>query len=727
MFHLLRHCLLCLICVLPLLAQAAEATRPRIGLVLGGGGARGAAHVGVLEVLEALHVPVDCVAGTSMGALVAGAWAAGISPAEMRAALDGADWDDLFQDNPDYAELAHRNKTMLRRFLPGSEIGVGTGGARYQPGVVAGQKIKLFLNQLVGARYGEPDIEHLKLPLSIIATDIGHGERVVFREGSLTAAMRASMSVPGLLAPVEHQGRKLVDGGLVDNLPISEVRERCQADVVIAVNVGSPRLKVEEVGSLLTVSAQMVNILTEQNVARSLASLHPTDILLRPELEGVRSTDFGRYETAMASGKAAAQAAQAQLAALGVPAEAYAAWRSSLRVQPAVAPRVDAVEIVGLKRVPVAAVDRHLEVESGSPLDLATLNRDVLRIYGDGHYERVDYSLLTQRERTVLRVMPVEKSWGPDYVRFGLNLQADTSQGSGFGLRAAYHRTWLNTLGGELLVTGDVGTTSRLGANFYQPLDAGQRFFAETTIGVEHSPYNLYQGDRRIAQYTMRDRGASVYLGANIGLLGPVRLGWVERRRDFDVSVGQAFLPRASIDLSGWRASLEFDQMDRLYFPTRGWAAQLSWFNAAHLGYSRLDADLRASTRVAGNVFSGRLRYTGSPRGTLPAFDAGQLGGFQNMTAFAPGQLLADEVRYVGVRGERILGQAPLGLRGDLRIGLTAEFAQLQGRYAETGRRSLVDSTAVYIGGETPFGPAYLGFGYSSSGASNLFLFVGTP
>ena len=126
-------------------------------------------------------------------------------------------------------------------------------------------------------------------------------------------------------------------------------------------------------------------------------------------------------------------------------------------------------------------------------------------------------------------------------------------------------------------------------------------------------------------------------------------------------------------------------------------------------------------------MFSGRLRYTGSPRGTLPAFDAGQLGGFQNMTAFAPGQLLADEVRYVGLRGERILGQAPLGLRGDLRIGLTAEFAQLQGRYAETGGRSLVDSTAVYIGGETPFGPAYLGFGYSSSGASNLFLFVGTP
>jgi NTE family protein len=165
---------------------------------------------------------------------------------------------------------------------------------RYQTGIVTGQKIKLFFNQLVGDYLGEREISALPLPLSIIATDIVHGERVVFREGSLTSAMRASMSVPGLMSPVEIKGEKLVDGGLVDNVPIGEARERCQADIVIAVNVGSPLLKADEIGSLLSVSAQMVNILTEQNVSRSLATLKPTDIYIKPDLEGISAGDFKR-------------------------------------------------------------------------------------------------------------------------------------------------------------------------------------------------------------------------------------------------------------------------------------------------------------------------------------------------------------------------------------------------------------------------------------------------
>ena len=246
--RLIRPLILSLLAV-SALAQAAEPARPRIGLVLGGGGARGAAHVGILEVLQKNRIPVDCVAGTSMGALIAGAWAAGMSPAAMREALSAVDWGEMFIDNPEYAELSQRNKLMARRYLPGSESGVMTDGVKYQTGVVTGQKIKLFLNQLVRANQGERNIEDLPLPLSIVATDIGNGERVVFRDGPLSQAMRASMSVPGLLAPVDHQGRKLVDGGLVDNLPVAEVRERCQADVVIAVNVGTPLLKAEEVGS----------------------------------------------------------------------------------------------------------------------------------------------------------------------------------------------------------------------------------------------------------------------------------------------------------------------------------------------------------------------------------------------------------------------------------------------------------------------------------------------
>ncbi|HJV92841.1 MAG TPA: patatin-like phospholipase family protein [Azonexus sp.] len=713
------------------LASAVQATeeprRPRIGLVLGGGGARGAAHIGVLEVLEKLRVPVDCVAGTSMGALVAGSFAAGMSPAVMRQNLAQADWDDMFIDNPEYSEMSYRNKTMARHFLPGSESGVGMAGVKYQSAVVSGQKIKLFFNQLVRANQGERNIEDLPLPLSIVATDIGSGAKVVFRDGPLTTAMRASMSVPGLIAPVDHQGRKLVDGGLVDNLPIGEVRERCRADVVIAVNVGSPLLKPEEVGSLLTVSAQMVNILTEQNVTRSLATLHPDDIYIKPELDGIGAGDFARHAETADRGRVAAEALSRQLARLTVDEASYAAWWKDIVVTSRVSPRIDAVEIVGLGRVNPAVIERHLHVEPGQTIRPSNINRDLLRMYGDGYYESVDYTVLGQRERNILRVMPVEKAWGPDYLRFAVNLYADNSQGSSFDLRLGYHKTWLNSLGGELLVTGDVGSTNRLAVNLYQPLDPAQRFFVEGTAGVERTRLNIYENDRRIAQYKVTETGAGAYLGSNIGLLGPLRLGWVQRHRFFELDIGDPSLPKADQKFGGWKATLDFDQFDRLYFPTRGWGAQLSYFDSPAMNYARADVDLLGAFALGGTVFNARLHYTASPHGVLPLYDAGMLGGFLNMTAFAQNQLIGDDIRYAGLRTEQIIGRLPLGLRGDMRLGLALEAAQVGTRYTETKRTGILDSTALYIGGETPFGPTYLGFGYSTSGVTNLFLSIGNP
>ncbi|MBU1365206.1 MAG: patatin-like phospholipase family protein [Gammaproteobacteria bacterium] len=708
-------------------AFAADAARPRIGLVLGGGGARGAAHIGVLEVLQKLRVPIDCVAGTSMGALVAGAWAAGMSPEKMREALAAADWSDMFVDNPEYAEMSYRNKLVSRSYLPGSESGVSANGVAYQGGVVAGQKIKLFFNQLVRANQGERNIEDLPLPLSIVATDIGTGERVVFRDGALTTAMRASMSVPGLLAPVDHQGRKLVDGGLVDNLPIGEVRERCRADVVIAVNVGSPLLKAEEVGSLLTVSAQMVGILTEQNVSRSLATLRPGDIYIQPELNGITAADFSKHAEAAASGRAATQAAAPKLARLAASEPAYAAWWQGIEVSRRTSPRIDDIEIVGLNRVSPQAIERHLSVQPGETIRPSVIGRDLLRMYGDGYYESVDYTVLSQRDRNVLRIMPVEKRWGPDYARFSINLQADNSQGSTFGLRAAYHQTWLNPLGGELIYHGEIGTANRLGINYYQPLDARQRFFFEGTAGAGQTRLNIYEGDKRIAQYRDSETGVGAHLGVNVGLLGPLRLGWVHRHRYFDRDIGDPSLPRADKRFSGWKASLDFDQFDRMYFPTRGWAAQLSWFESPGQNYARAEADLRGAYAFGGTVVNARLRYTGSPRGDLPIYDAGTLGGFLNLTAFASNQIIGDDIRYLGLRGEQIIGRLPLGLRGDMRVGIALEAAKVGSPYTESQRRGVLDSTALYVGGETPFGPAYIGLGYSTSGASNLFLFVGTP
>ena len=708
---------------------AAPPALPRVGLVLGGGGARGAAHVGVLEVLERLRVPVACVAGTSMGALVAGAWASGLGPAELRAALARADWADMFVDNPDYSDLNFRARRLAQRFLPGSEAGVKDGGLVAPPGVVAGQRIKLFFNQLVGADRGERHIEDLPLPVSIIATDIGNGERVVLRDGGLAEAMRASMSVPGLLAPVEYRGRKLVDGGLVDNLPVREVRERCGADVVIAVNVGSPPLPPEQVSGLLSVTAQMVVLLTEQNVQATLASLRPTDVLIAPALGPITSASFERHAEAADLGRAAAEALAARLAGLGVDADRYAAWERTLgRGGRPLVPRIDEVQVAGLVRADEQVVRRYLGQREGAPLDTARLERDILRAYGDGWYERVDYAVLSQGGRQVLRLLPVEKSWGPDYLRFGLRLDSSLGQGSTYQLRAGYQRTWMNALGGELLLTGDLGSATGATAEWFQPLARDRRWFADAAAEYRRERIDYWLRDRRIAQYRSSRSRIELVAGYSLPLVGQLRAGWrgldVGNSLDTGLDVLAARPERAG---GGWVLALDFDQFDRLYFPSRGWSVKAEWFDSPRRDHARAGVDLRAALPVAAWVLGSRLAWTGTPRGVLPVTEAGRLGGFLNLSAFASGQFVGEEVGLAQVRAERIVGRLPLGLRGDMRLGVALEGGRVGTPYFRQRREGWLGSLAVYVGGETPVGPVYLGIGHGSGGATNAYLVIGAP
>ncbi len=716
-------------CSLCLAMSAAHAQdRPKVGLVLGGGGARGAAHVGVLEVLEQLRVPVDCVAGTSMGALVAGAWAAGLSPARMREELAKADWDDMFQDNPGYDELNFRTKRLSQRFLPGSETGIKEGGAVAPPGVVLGQKIKLFFNHLVRADTGEPEIERLPLPVSIIATDIGSGERVVYRDGSLTAAMRASMSVPGLMAPLEYRGRKLVDGGLVDNVPIREVRDRCGAEVAIVVNVGSPPLKPEQVSGLLSVTAQVVALLTEQNVSASLATMTARDIYIKPDLGDITAGDFSRHAAAADIGQQAAQALAAQLRTLQVEPAAYAAWQQSMAVRERVAPRVDEVQVAGQLLGNDGLVRRYVGQAAGQPLDTDKLTRDLMRVYGDGYYERVDYSVLRMGSRNVLRLLPVEKSWGPDYLRLGLRLDSSLSQGSSYQLRLGYQKTWLNSLGAEVLATAELGSTTGVGVELYQPLTANQRYFGELLADYQRGRTDYFEYERRVSEYRSARSRLELGVGINFSLLGQLRLGWRQTQVGYSLETGND-VPRLQQDYRGgaWVLGLDMDQLDRLHFPRRGWSTLASWLYAPGDGYARASLDLRGAVPWQQQVLAARLSWVGSPKGQLPVHDAARLGGFLNLTGFASGQLMGDEALYGHVRLERIIGKPPLGLSGDLRLGVALELARVGQPYAPQRRDGTLYSLALYLGGESPVGPMYVGIGQGNGRSVNAYLFIGTP
>jgi len=716
--------LLIALIALTALAGPAAADRPRVGLVLGGGGARGAAHIGVLEVLEQLRVPVDCVAGTSMGALVAGVWASGLGPAQMRRELAQADWADLFQDNPAFSDLNYLNKRLSQRFLPGSETGAGSQGPQ---GVVAGQKIKLFFNHLVGSDAGERTLQTLALPVSIIATDIGSGERVVFRDGSLSLAMRASMAVPGLMAPVDDRGRRLVDGGLVDNVPIREVRERCDAQVVIAVNVGSPLLPAQDVGSLLTVSAQVVALLTEQNVAQSLATLRPGDIYIRPDLDGLGAGAFERSGEAADRGRAAALALAPTLAALAVDGPAYAAWRQRVGSRQTLTAVVDQIEVAGLQRVNPSAVSRHITQQTGQPLDTTALNRDLLRAYGDGYYEGVDYSLMRVGERNVLRITPLEKRWGPDYLRLGLGLRASSYAGSSFSLRAAYQKTWLNQLGGELLVTAELGNNTGASVDWLQPLVPDQRVFVAAAATTRRDRVDFFFNNQRLAQYISNTNRIDLLAGANLGLLGQARVGWRESRVTDHLDTGLPLLPENTLRVAGWLGILDLDQFDQLHVPKRGWSTRLEWFESTQQDYNRVAVFLNTAQPLGDWVLGLRGTFNGSTHGRLPVQNLARLGGFLNLSGFAFGQLAGDKISYAHVRAERIVGTMPLGLRGDMRVGFALEAGRVGVPFSEPQRVGWLDSALVYLGGETVLGPVYLGLGYSSSGTRNVYLSIGSP
>lgn len=710
-------------CMLVAAAQAAE--RQRNALVLGGGGARGAAHIGVLEVLERERIPVDCVVGTSMGALVAGSYAAGLSPKTMRKKLSEADWTDMFLDVADFSRLSYRRKKVSQRYLPGTEMGVTHNGLQLQAGVVAGEKIKLFFNQLVDANLGERTIEQLPIPLAIVATDIGTGERVVFREGSLTQAMRASMSVPGLMAPVEYKGRKLVDGGLVDNLPVELGRELCNADRVIAVNVGSPLREPEHIGSLLSVTAQMIGILTKQNVERSLASLTGKDVYIYPDLGAFKASEFARYDEAADIGRAAAEKNLVALRDLAVDANTYFAWKARNKVVPKADVVIDEVRIAPTQRVHRDYVARQIHQQSGQMLNRAALEEDLIRAYGDGFYQSVDYRVINEDLKNILEVTALEKNWSSDYLIFGFSIDNEYRHGSNFNFRAAYRNTWMNSYGGELFANVDVGGKPRVELDFYQPLDTRQHFFVEPNYFRKREDITIFVDDERIAEYQLDTSYTELVLGSNLGSFGQSRFGWRDYhvRGESDLSV--IVLPNVDERFGGFLYELNLDRRNRLYFPSHGWRADISYFDSHHEGYSKLSADLGGAYKLNDYVLGIRTAYATSVKGELPIYDAVMLGGFLKMSGYASNQILGDDAFYGHVRAEKIIGRMPLGLNGDLRLGFGLEVAKLETNYTMSVGDDWLDSGVIYLGGETPFGPLYLGYGFSSRGDYNMYLQLG--
>ena len=710
---------------------AAPAKRPKICLALSGGGARGAAHIGVLKVLEQYRVPIDCIAGTSMGSIVGAAYATGMTIEEMDQITRSITTELIVKENPPREELSMERKSEDYTLLFGPEIGLVGSKFKFPKGVVTGVQLETVLRKLSKVK-GFQRFDDLAIPFRAVATDLVTGKAVVFKEGELANVMRASMSVPGAVAPAEFGGMILVDGMLTENLPV-QVARSMGADIVIAVNVGTPLLTRDQLDGIFGVAGQMVSILTEQNVQASIALLKPTDLLISPELGNYTTADFDALAKIAVLGEPAAEKVAGRLKGLSLPPAAYAELRKRQTVAPAPDLRkIDEIRVVDLKRVNPETVIADMETVAGQPINQEALDRDMRRIYGTGDFEHVNYTLIDGPGKRVLAVDAVEKTWGPDYVRFGLGLSSDfSSQSSFFNLAASYRKTWINSLGASWRNMVQFGFNNMVASEFYQPLNAEGDYFVAPNISYLTRPVYLYQGRNNVASYNFSSAQLGLALGANFKRYGELRVGLVGGGLKPQLETGPVLLAPDDnrIHQGAVNATLLLDRLDNVHFPRSGWRFGASLYSSntglgADQSYNRWTADGTAAYSVGDHTFNVAFKAGGKLGGKeLPAYSWFQWGGFLQQSGYKTGQLYGNSMTYGrAMYYHRIM-------RGTMLDGAYGGVSLEMGRYGvpllPDAPSGVLTSGSLFIGADTPIGPAYLGYGRAADGNQSFYFFLG--
>ena len=716
---------------------ATAAARPRVCLVLSGGGARGMAHIGVLKVLEELRVPVDCIAGTSMGAVVGGLYASGMRASDIESMMTSVDWQDAFRDSPPRRDLAFRRKEDDRNYLVRLPLGLKHGEFLLPKGLIQGQKLQEALRSRTLRFQDIASFDALPTPFRAVATDLETGEGVLLDRGDLALAMRASMSAPGVFAPVAVGSRLLVDGGISENLPIDAGRAM-GADVLIVVDVTFPLQTRKELGSPLAISNQMLAILIRRNEDRQRATLSPRDVLIDPPLGQLSSTDFFEVAHTIGIGEQAARALAPQLEALRLDPDSYARHLAARTVAPSPAPlvafvRVDA-ESTRYERTIVAALQPLLQ----KPVDGEATQALITGLYGLGDFETIDYSVVTDGSgadvRTGIEVHARRKSWGPNYLRFGLNLQDDFQGNSRYNAATRFVVTEINDLGAEWLTDLQVGSNPKAFSEFYQPLSARRLWFVAPSVRVEVHDLPIYARDVEIADFRSREAEGDLDVGRNLGDWGEVRFGIHRVNGAARVRYGNAGLVDPEFTNGEYFTKLSVDHLDNVDFPRQGSLFRLQW-DADRLSLGSQFASDRVTADWLTASSSGRdtlILWTSAgttldgSTATTHVQDFYSLGGFLNLSGLAPQALYGPNYAIARAIYLRKIGRGGQGFFDfPVYLGASLEAGNLWQQRSEFGWNGAHKDLSLFFGLDTPLGPLYLGSGYDQSGNNSFFLFLG--
>lgn len=712
-------------------AALPPAERPNVGLVLSGGGARGGAHIGVLKALEELRVPIDYLAGTSIGAIIGGFYVSGMSVADLEELVRSLEWSSAFLNVTPRRLKSFRRKRDDDLFLVSQKPGLNDGEFELPVGLVQGQVIDTIISRNTLRASQVKHFDELAIPFRAVAGDIATGEPVVLSSGSLAKAIRASMSIPAALSPIEIDGRLLVDGGIAMNLPV-EVARDMGADTIVAVDISSDLLARETLRSVVDITTQLTNLLTRNGTVQQRAKLGDQDLLLIPEFsEDLGSISFARMDEAVQVGYDTVMQRRSEFEKLALSEQAYAAHLAGRRD-----PRMRELPVIEFVRLdndaPVAdsVIESRLgAIELGAPLDVDAVERAMNTVYGLEYYQNVRYGLVDDGDRTGLELELDERSWGPNYLQLGMEYSSAADSDALFGLAASYLSTAINPRGGEWRATLVIGDEPALIADRYQPLGAKGLYFYAPSLNLTSSQFNVYQGDARITEAQLREGTLELAIGRELPSWAEYRFGLRAARGEFQLRVGDpAYIPEDNFRRGEFFGRFAIDTLDGVAFPLAGSIASVEW-RASRVQPFSADAEFDQLLIAAAHARTwGRytllttLRYDATISGEAPVNRLFRMGGFFDISGINRNQLFGQHAARIGASYYRRIGDLALF---PAFAGFSMEFGNVWQSRSDINAADSILGGSFWAGVSTPVGPVYVGYGRAEGGEDAFYVSLG--
>lgn len=727
--------LLTLILLVATVATAQEpARRPKIGVALSGGGARGFAHIGVLRWFEEHRIPIDYVAGTSMGGLIGGLYATGMSPQQLEDLSRQIDWNELLRPVPPYSSLSFRRKEDRREFPNHLELGLN-GGVKIPPGLNSGHAIGLLFDRLTLPYSTVQNFDDLPIPFRCIATDMVQAKQVVLSHGPLASALQATMAIPGVFSPIELDGSVFVsDGGLLKNIP-TDTAEDMGADVVIAVDIGTPLGNKESLQTLTGVLSQTISVMMEESTRRSLdPKLHPKlKTVISPPLGTYKTFDFSESEQIVALGYQGAEKKAAELLPYSL---SEAEWneyiekrRSRIRTE---VPVPEFVEVTGIPTARGDVLRKDLAKFSGKPLSTDALEASLNSVWGHGQYAGVGYSLIEKNGQTGLLIFAREKGYAPPVLNIGLSLNNTETDVFDFSLqgRATFYDLLFSD--SEARLDASIGSHMFLGGEYYKRLFRTS-FFVAPYAAAEKTKTGLFSGGTEIAQYEIKNNRIGIDFGYSFGSISEVRLGYQIANASANLEIGDPVLPNVSGKYSVARLLWQVDSTDSAVIPTHGVRAQAiaKWIFDSPTPPG-LDVDSEVGQAAArGSIFlpAGAKNTIvlagegGSSFGYKPApIDQFTIGGLLHVSGLSRNEFRGNHVLYYNLMYLRKVGSLPPILGEKISIGGWYEGGSA---FNDWDQKKFYQGLSAGMIVETLLGPIFVGGSWAEGGRSNFFFAIG--